>query len=87
MLSHLLAGVPGLDSDADIFSAVQRALHGEHADGAYDVRFGIVGVDDHVYRVFMLSEGECRKASSALETQGLVQRPGTDFYRALFKLV
>jgi hypothetical protein len=83
MLSHLLAGVRGLNNDNDVFAAVEQALHGERGD-SYDVQLGIMGVDGQVYRVFLLSERESFAASSALEGQGLVQLPGTGSYRALF---
>jgi hypothetical protein len=86
MLSYSLTGVLGLDNDADIFRAVERALHGERGQDACDVQLGIIGVGDLVYRVFLLSEPECSKASSALENLGLVQLPGTGSYRALFRL-
>ena len=85
MLSHLLAGVRGLNNDNDVFAAVEQALHGERED-SHDVQLGILGVDGQVYRVFLLSERECLKASSALEKEGLVQSPGTGSYRALFSL-
>ena len=63
--------------------AVGQALHGEYGDD-YGVQLGIIGVDDQVYRVFLLSEREYPKANWALENQGLVQLAGTGRYRAPF---